>query len=165
MWARLRVRNASISRVQAGADPRDLRLGHPGLHAHRGHQVIDAARRHSVHVGLHDHRMQRAVDTAAPLQQRREERPGPQLGDPHLDIAGGGGHRFGPVPVAVRAAFLRALVAASADGLGGFGLDQRLQSGADQLGEHRARHQRTSTHRAGRAGQNGPGSSRGASFT
>ena len=30
-----------------------------------------------------------------------------------------------------------ALVAAGADGLGGFGLDQRLHPGADQLGEHR----------------------------
>ena len=32
---------------------------------------------------------------------------------------------------------LGALVAAGADRLGGFGLDQRLQPGADQLGEHR----------------------------
>ena len=34
-------------------------------------------------------------------------------------------------------AVLGALVAAGADLLGGLGLDQRLQPGADQLGEHR----------------------------
>ena len=43
------------------------------------------------------------------------------------------------MPVAVRAAVVSALVATSADGLGGLGLDQRLQPGADQLGEHRPR--------------------------
>ena len=39
--------------------------------------------------------------------------------------------------VAVGAAVFGALVAAGADRLGGLGLDQRLQPGADQLGEHR----------------------------
>jgi hypothetical protein len=41
-----------------------------------------------VHLGLHDHREQRPVDPAAGLQQRREERSLPQLGDPQLDITG-----------------------------------------------------------------------------
>ncbi len=41
------------------------------------------------------------------------------------------------MPVAVGAAVLGPLVAAGADLLGGFGPDQRLRSGADQLGEHR----------------------------
>jgi hypothetical protein len=41
------------------------------------------------------------------------------------------------VPVAVHAAPIGALVAARADGRGGLGLDQRLQAGTDQLGEHR----------------------------
>ncbi|BCI88535.1 hypothetical protein NIIDMKKI_37410 [Mycobacterium kansasii] len=39
--------------------------------------------------------------------------------------------------VAVHRALAAALVAAGADRLGGFGLDQGLQPGADQLGEHR----------------------------
>jgi hypothetical protein len=123
--------------VQPRADPRDLRLGHPGLHAHRGDQVIDTAGRHPVHVGLHDHRMQRPIDAPTPLQQRREERTGPQLGDLHLDITGGGRHRLGSVPVAVGATPAGALIAARADRLGGLGLDQRLQPSADQLSEHR----------------------------
>jgi hypothetical protein len=41
------------------------------------------------------------------------------------------------VPVAVRATIPGSLVAAGADRFGGFGLDQRLQPGTDQLGEHR----------------------------
>jgi hypothetical protein len=32
-----------------------------------------------MHIGLHDHRQQGPVDAAARLQQRREERPFPQL--------------------------------------------------------------------------------------
>jgi hypothetical protein len=66
------------------------------------------------------------------------KRSRPQLGDLHLDATGSGRHRFRAVPVAVGTAVLRALVAARANGRGGFGLDQRLQSGAHQLGEHRA---------------------------
>ena len=42
------------------------------------------------------------------------------------------------MPVAVSGASVGALVAAGADRLGGFSLDQRLQPGADQLGEHRS---------------------------
>lgn len=41
------------------------------------------------------------------------------------------------MPVAVHSAALGALVAAGADRGGGFGLDELLQSGADQLGEYR----------------------------
>ena len=37
-----------------------------------------------MHVRLHHHREQSLVDTAAPLQQRREERPLPQLRDPQI---------------------------------------------------------------------------------
>ena len=54
-----------------------------------------------VHVGLHHHREQRLVDPAAPLQQRREERPGPQLRDRHLHVPGRGGHQPSPIPVAL----------------------------------------------------------------
>lgn len=122
--------------VQAGADPRDLRLGDPGLHTHGRDEVVDAAGRHTVHVGLHDHRVQRAVDAAAPLQQRGEERPGPQLGDLHLHITGGRGDGLGAVPVAVHGASVGALIAAGADRGAGFGLDELLQPATDQLGEH-----------------------------
>jgi hypothetical protein len=55
------------------------------------------------------------------------KRSDPQLGDAHLDIAGGGRHRLGPVPVAVHVATVSALLAARADRLGGFSLNQRLQ--------------------------------------
>jgi len=82
--------------------------------------------------------MQRLVDATAPLQQRREERPGSQLGDLHLDVAGRRRHPLGPMPIAMHRAPIGALVASRADRLGGLSLDQRLQSGADQLGEHRA---------------------------
>ena len=41
------------------------------------------------------------------------------------------------MPVAMRAAPVGALVAAGADRLDGFGIDPRLQPGADQFGEHR----------------------------
>ena len=46
-----------------------------------------------MHIGLHDDRHQGPVDPAARLQQRREERPLPQLGDAQLDIAGLGGQQ------------------------------------------------------------------------
>ncbi|GFG84093.1 hypothetical protein MALGJ_07690 [Mycolicibacter algericus] len=81
--------------------------------------------------------MQRLVDAAAPLQQGREERPGTQFGDLYLDIPGGGRHRFGAVPVALSGPALDSLVAVGTDRIGGFGLDQRLQPGPDQLGKHR----------------------------
>ena len=58
--------------------------------------------RDAVQVGLHHHREQRLIDPAAPLQQRREERPGAQLRDPQLQIPGRGRQRPGPVPVALR---------------------------------------------------------------
>jgi hypothetical protein len=105
--------------IEAGADPRHLGLRYPGLHSHSGHQVIDAAGRHAVDVGLHDHRVQCLVDAAAPLQQRREERPGSQLRDLHLDITGGRRDRLGAVSVAVHGATVGALIPAGADGSGG----------------------------------------------
>ena len=56
----------------------------------------------AVQVGLHHHREQGLIDPAAALQQRREERPGPQLRDPQLQIPGRRRQRPGPVPVALR---------------------------------------------------------------
>ena len=89
-----------------------------------------------MHIGLHDHRMQRPVDAPTPLQQRREEGSGSQLGDLHLDVAGGRRHRLDAVPVAVRTAAAGAFITARADRLGGFSLDQRLQASTDQFSEH-----------------------------
>ena len=65
--------------VQAGTDPRHLRLGDPGLGAHRLDQVIDRAGGDAVHVGLHHHGVEGLVNTAAWLEDGREERPGAQL--------------------------------------------------------------------------------------
>lgn len=121
--------------IEAGADARDFGFRDTGTHTECRHEVIDAAGRHTVNVGLHDHRVQRPIDAATPFQQRGKERPGPQFGDLDLDIAGSGRHRLGPVPIAVGGAPVSALVAARADHLGGFSLDQRLQTGADQLGD------------------------------
>jgi len=87
--------------VQAGADPRDLGPGDPGVGAQRLDQVIDLAGGDPVQVGLHHHREQRLVHPTTPLQQRGEERPGAQLGDPQVQIARGGGQRPRPGPVAL----------------------------------------------------------------
>ena len=74
--------------VQAGTDAGDLALGDPGLHAEGLDQVVDLACADAVHVGLHHHREQRAVDAAAPFEQAREERAGPQLGHGQVHVAG-----------------------------------------------------------------------------
>jgi hypothetical protein len=65
--------------VQLATDPADLGLGDPGVHAQGLDQVVDLAGGGAVHVGLHHHRQQGPVGAAAGLQQRREERPLPQL--------------------------------------------------------------------------------------
>jgi hypothetical protein len=44
----------------------------------------------------HDHREQRLIHPPAPFQQRREERPGAQLGDPQFHVTGGAGGSFEP---------------------------------------------------------------------
>ena len=111
--ARSRSRERGDLGVEVGADPRHLGLGDPGVRAQRVDQVVDLAGADvPVHVGLHHHREQRLVDPAAPLQQRREERPRAQLGDRQLQIPRGRGQRPGPVPVALRRAGLGALVRA-----------------------------------------------------
>jgi hypothetical protein len=55
--------------VQLGADPGDLRLGDPSVHAQGLDQVVDLAGGGAVHIGLHDHCQQRSIDPAARLQQ------------------------------------------------------------------------------------------------
>jgi hypothetical protein len=79
-----------------------------------------------VQIGLHHHREQRLINPPAAFQQRREERPSPQLGDPQLQIPGRRGQRARPGPVALGGAGLGALVRAGADHRGQLGLDQRL---------------------------------------
>src|SRR5699024_7590173 len=75
-------------------------------------------------------------DPPATLEQRREERPCPQFRDLCLDVSDRGRDRLGTVAVSVGRAALGALVAVGADLRRGFGLDQRLQAGPHQLGEH-----------------------------
>jgi hypothetical protein len=77
--------------VEVGADPGDLGLGNAGVGAERLDQVVDLPGGHAVQVGLHHHREQRLIHPPAPLQQGREERAGPQLRDPQLQVAGGRG--------------------------------------------------------------------------
>jgi hypothetical protein len=81
-----------------------------------------------VHVGLHDDRQQGPVDTAAWLQQRREERPLPQLGDAQLHVTGLGRQQPHAGAVAMRGALLGPLIGSSTDVLGGLGIDQRLDA-------------------------------------
>jgi hypothetical protein len=68
--------------IEVRADPRHLGLADPARTTQRLDQVVDLPGRHSVQVGLHDHREQGLVDPTAPLEQRGEEGPGPQLRDP-----------------------------------------------------------------------------------
>ena len=117
--------------VEVRADPRDLGLADPGVGAQGLDQVVDLPGRDPVQVGLHDHREQRLVDPPPALQQGREERPGPQLGDPQLQITGGRGQRPRPGPVALRGPLLGAFPGAGADHRGQLGVDQRL---VDRLG-------------------------------
>ena len=82
-------------------------------------------------VGLHDHREQRLVDAAPALEQRGEERPGPQLRDPELEVARGRGQRPRPAAVAQCGAIGGAFPRAGTDHRSELGVDQRL---VDRLG-------------------------------
>ena len=82
-------------------------------------------------VGLHDDREQRLVDAASAFEQRGEERPGPQLRDPQLEVARGRGECPRPAAVALRGALIGAFPRAGADHRGQLGVDQRL---VDRLG-------------------------------
>ena len=87
--------------IEAGADPGDLRLRDSRRHAQCGDEVVDTTSGHPVHVGLDDHGVQCLVDPPAVLEQRWEERSGPQRGDLEFDIPGRGRDRLAAVPVAV----------------------------------------------------------------
>ncbi len=79
--------------VQVSADTGDLVFGDRRIGAQRFDQIINLAGGGAVQIGLHHHREQALIDPAAPLQQRREKRTGPQLGDPQLEIPGDRGQR------------------------------------------------------------------------
>jgi hypothetical protein len=121
------VRERGDLLVEVRADPGHLRLGDPGVRTQRLDQVVDLPHRRAGHVGLHHHREQRLVDPPAAFQQRREERPLPQLGDAQVDIPRRGGDRLGPGAVALGQAGVGALVRVGADERGRLGVDQLLQ--------------------------------------
>jgi hypothetical protein len=112
--------------VEVSADPADLALGDPAVGAQGLDQVVDLAGGGAVQIRLHDHREQRLVHPAAPLQQRREERPAAQLGDPQFQVPGGAGQHPRPVTVAVGSAGTGPLVWQRADHRAELGLDQGL---------------------------------------
>ncbi len=124
--------------VELCADAGHLGAADPRGDPEGGDEVVDLPRRDAVDVGLHHHREQGPVDASAPLQQRREERPGPQLGDLQLEVPCGSGQQARPVPVALVGASLGPLVRAGADHRCGFGFDQLvedpLQARADRVG-------------------------------
>jgi hypothetical protein len=119
--------------VQVGADPADLTLADAAVGTERPHQIVDLAGAHPMQIRLHHHGEQRLVDPAAPLQQRREERPGPQLGDPQLQIPSGRGQQARAVAVALGQPLRRPLVWSSADHGGELGLDEGLVDGLGSL--------------------------------
>lgn len=77
-------------------------------------------------IGLHHHREQCLIDTAAPFQQRREERPLPQLREAQFKVSGcrGQGARTGAVALrhTLRGPFERGC----ADERGSLRIDQLL---------------------------------------
>jgi hypothetical protein len=129
----VRVAERTHRLIQAGADPRHLGLGDPGVDAQSGDQVIDRTGGDPVHVGLHDHRVQGLIDPPAWFQDHREERALTQLRDPQRHIPGLGGQLPVPVTVALGRARRRAFVAGRADHLGRLGLDQLLQHHPNRL--------------------------------
>jgi hypothetical protein len=121
--------------VQVGADAGDLAFADAAVGTKRPHQVVDLAGGDAMQVGLHHHREQRLIDPPAPLQQAGEERPGPQLGDPQLQIPGRGGQQPRAVPVALSEPVSRPLMRGGADHLGELGLDQGLVDGLGGLAD------------------------------
>lgn len=112
--------------VQVRADPRHLGLRDAGIRAERFDEVVDLPGRDAVDVRLHHDREQRLVNPAAPLQQRREERPGAQLRDPQLQLARCGRESAGAGAVALRGAVRGAFERGSTDERGRFRIDQLL---------------------------------------
>jgi len=114
-------------RVELGADPADLALADPGIDAQGGDEVVDLARADPVDVGLHDDRPQSPVDPPARLEQGRKERPGPELGDAQLDVAGLRAQEPTAAAVAVGRPAVGPLIACGAYRLVGLELDELLE--------------------------------------
>jgi hypothetical protein len=112
--------------VEIGADTGDLELADAGVGAERLDQIVDRPGQDAVQVGLHHHREQRLIHPPPAFQQRREERPGPQLRDPQLQIPGRGRQDPRPMPVPLGQPRLGPPVRAGADHRRQLGLDQRL---------------------------------------
>jgi hypothetical protein len=121
--------------IETGADPRDLRLGHPRVDAEGGDQVVDGAGGDAADVGLHDDCVERLVDAAARFEDDREVRPLAQLRDPQLDVAGLGGQQPVTCAVALGGPGIGAFVSGSADPLGRLGLDQLLHHHPHRLAD------------------------------
>ena len=90
--------------VEVLADAGHLRFGDAGVGTEGFDEVIDLAGRDTVQVGLHHDGVEGLIDAAAPLEQRREERPQPQLRDVQVQIPGRGRQDPRPGPVALRRA-------------------------------------------------------------
>ncbi len=138
------VRQGSVAErghvlVKVRADPRHLRLRDAGVRAERFHQIIDLPGADAVNIGLHDDREQRLIDPAAPFEQRREERPRPELRDPQLQIPRRGRKGPGTRPVALRRAGRGAFERSGADERGRFRINQllieRLRRDTDPVGD------------------------------
>jgi hypothetical protein len=123
--------------VELGADPAHFALGDPRLEAERGHEVIDLAGTHTVHVRLDHHREQRPIDATAALQDAGEEGPRPQLRDLQLDITGLRRQQPRSGAVALVRALRGPLMRLRADHLAQLrvdqGLEHELHTGADHI--------------------------------
>lgn len=112
--------------------------------------------------------VQAAACNASSMRRRRSSNEGkkgsgPQLGDLPFDVSGRRGHLLGWCPLRWGATIGAALVAAGADRLGGFGLDQRLQpTRINSANTAPASADFSESSWASKA--DGPGSSRGASL-
>ena len=121
--------------VDAGADPLTPSTSTPRLAPQRPDEIVDLPGRGAGDVRGHDHRPQRLVHPPARLQQRREERPDPQLRDPQLDVTGRRRQQCGSGPVALVGAGVGSFVGLSADHRGELGVDQVLHSSFEQPAE------------------------------
>ena len=121
-------------RVEFGADARDLGLRDP-VDAERLDQIIDLPGRDPMHVRLLHHGEQRMLRPPTRLQQRREVRPRPNLGNGQLDRAHPRVPRPRPGPIAIRRALPGPLVSLGANQASHLRFHQRLGEHPDTLPE------------------------------
>ena len=101
--------------VDLGADPGHRGPRDTGVVAQRSDELVDLAGAHPVDPRLADHRVEGLVHPPPRVQQRREERPLPQLRELKVDLTGRSRERLRPSPVAAGRAFRGAFVTAGAD--------------------------------------------------